>query len=124
MSWAIYTGTFDPFTNGHLSIIHNGLLAFHKLTVAVLNNPKKEALFSLKERVEMLREVLSKESRIEVDAFDGLLVDYARSKGVHVVLRGLRAVSDFEYELQMANMNRHPRISLHASTWPLYLWGR
>ena len=107
MSRAIYPGTFDPLTLGHLSIIHNGLLAFDKLTVAVLNNPKKEPLFSLEERVEMLREVLGNESRIEIDSFDGLLVDYARSKGVHVVLRGLRAVSDFEYELQMANMNRH-----------------
>jgi pantetheine-phosphate adenylyltransferase len=108
MSAAIYAGSFDPITNGHVSIIRSGLVAFDRIIVAVLSNSKKHALFSVDERIEMISEALKGDPRVEVDRFDdGLLVDYARTKGVRVVLRGLRAVGDFEYELQMANMNRH-----------------
>jgi pantetheine-phosphate adenylyltransferase len=107
MSVAIYPGSFDPITNGHVSIIKGGLVVVDRLIVAVLSNPKKQSLFSVQERIEMIREAVGQETRIEVDSFDGLLVDYCRRKNVQVVLRGLRAVADFEYELQMANMNRH-----------------
>lgn len=108
MSVAIYPGSFDPMTNGHLSIIQSGLAVFDKLIVAVLRNPRKEALFTVEERVEMIREELGGAGKnVEVDSFDGLLVEYCKKKNVRVVLRGLRAVADFEYELQMANMNRH-----------------
>lgn len=107
MSVAIYPGSFDPMTNGHLSIIKSGLVVFDKLIVAVLRNPRKEALFTVEERVEMISEELRGAGNCEVDSFDGLLVEYCRKKGARVVLRGLRAVADFEYELQMANMNRH-----------------
>lgn len=107
MSVAIYPGSFDPITNGHVDIIRGGLVAFDKLIVAVLENPRKSQLFSVDERKEMIREIFKEQAdRIEVDSFDGLLVDYCSRKNVHVVLRGLRAVADFEYELQMANMNR------------------
>jgi pantetheine-phosphate adenylyltransferase len=108
MTAAIYAGTFDPITNGHLSIIRSGLVAFDHIIIAVLTNTKKSPLFSVEDRMEMIEEAMKGEDRIEVDRFDeGLLVDYARTKGVRVVLRGLRAVGDFEHELQMANMNRH-----------------
>lgn len=107
MTTAIYPGSFDPITNGHVSILRGGLVAFDRLIVAVLENPKKSALFTVEERMEMLRESIGNDPRIEIDSFEGLLVDYARKKNVRVVLRGLRAVADFEYELQLANMNRH-----------------
>ena len=108
MSLAIYPGSFDPLTNGHLSIIRGALVVVDKLIVAVLNNPKKQSLFSVDERIELIREAVgANEKRIEVDSFGGLLVDYCRKKNAKVVVRGLRAVADFEYELQMANMNRH-----------------
>jgi pantetheine-phosphate adenylyltransferase len=108
MSAAIYAGTFDPITNGHLSIIRSGLVAFDEIIVAVLTNTKKTPLFSVEERMEMITSAMNGDTRVTVDRFDhGLLVDYARDKGVRVVLRGLRAVGDFEHELQMANMNRH-----------------
>ena len=107
MSAAIYPGSFDPMTLGHVSIIRSGLVAFDRIVVAVLRNPRKDALFTIEERVEMIREEFASTPGIEVDSFDGLLVDYCRKKDVRVVLRGLRAVADFEYELQMANMNRH-----------------
>lgn len=107
MSVAIYPGSFDPMTNGHLSIIKSGLVVFDKLIVAVLRNPRKEALFTVEERVEMITEELQGAGNLEVDSFDGLLVEYCKRKNARVVLRGLRAVADFEYELQMANMNRH-----------------
>ena len=108
MSAAIYAGSFDPITNGHVSIIRSGLVAFDRIIVAVLSNSKKQALFSVEDRIEMIEDAVKGDPRVEVDRFDdGLLVDYAHAKGVRVVLRGLRAVGDFEHELQMANMNRH-----------------
>ncbi len=111
MTTAIYPGSFDPITYGHTSIIKGGLVAFDEIVVAILTNAKKTPLFSLDERVEMIRESIVEEgadpSRVSIDTFDGLLVDYCAKKNARVILRGLRAVSDFEYELQMANMNRH-----------------
>jgi pantetheine-phosphate adenylyltransferase len=103
---AIYPGSFDPLTNGHLSLIQRGLTVFDGLVVAVANNPAKKPLFTLQERREMILEALVRDPRVEVDSFDTLLVDYAKRRGIHTVLRGLRAVSDFEYEFQLANMNR------------------
>ena len=108
MSNAVYAGSFDPITNGHVAIIRAGLVAFERIIVAVLTNTSKQPLFSVEERMEMIRDTFGDDPRVEVDRFDrGLLVDYARAKGVRVVLRGLRAAGDFEQELQMANMNRH-----------------
>jgi pantetheine-phosphate adenylyltransferase len=103
---AIYPGSFDPLTNGHLAIIQRGLKIFDRLVVAVANNPQKRPLFSAEERKTLIADALGHDPRIEVDSFDALLVDYVRRRGVHTVLRGLRAVSDFEYEFQLANMNR------------------
>jgi pantetheine-phosphate adenylyltransferase len=110
MTTAIYPGSFDPITMGHTSILESGLVTFEKIIVAVLNNPAKNPLFTVDERIEMIKETAAEmgaAGRVEVDSFDGLLVDYAKRKGAKVILRGLRAVADFEYELQMANMNRH-----------------
>ncbi len=111
-SIAIYPGSFDPVTNGHLDLIERGEKMFDLLIVAVLQNVDKQPLFSVKERVEMLREVTRQWPSVEVDVFDGLLVDFARRRGAGVILRGIRAVSDYEYELQMALMNRklEPRL--------------
>ncbi len=106
MKVAIYPGSFDPPTNGHLSIISRGLQTFDSLIVAIANNPKKTPLFSVAERYELLRSAVGGDKRVEVDHFDGLLVDYVQRKQARVILRGLRAVSDFEYEFQLANMNR------------------
>ena len=107
MASAIYPGSFDPITNGHLSIIRAGLLAFERLIVAVVRNPSKTPMFSAEERMEMIRAAVAAEPRVEVDSFGGgLLVDYAKSKGVTVLLKGLRPVGDFDAELQMAAMNR------------------
>ncbi len=103
---AIYPGTFDPITNGHLSIIKRALQIFDKLVIAILYNPQKKPLFSIDERISMIKEVLKDMPNVEVDTFDGLLVDYAVLKKSNVILRGLRALSDFEYEFQMALMNR------------------
>lgn len=105
-SVAIYPGSFDPVTNGHLDLIERGERMFDHLIVAVLKNVEKEPLFSLPERVDMLREVTQHWDSVEIDVFEGLLVDYARKRGAGVILRGIRAVSDYEYELQMAMMNR------------------
>ena len=102
----IYPGSFDPLTQGHMSLISRGLKLFDGLIVAVANNPDKKPLFSAAERVELLRGAVGNDPRVEIDHFDGLLVDYAKRRTVHTVLRGLRAVSDFEYEFQLANMNR------------------
>jgi pantetheine-phosphate adenylyltransferase len=106
MKIAIYPGTFDPVTNGHLDLIDRGSKVVDRLVVAVLRNLEKETLFSSDERVEMLREVTAGSAHVEVDSFDGLLVDYARKHNASVILRGIRAISDYEYELQMAMMNR------------------
>jgi pantetheine-phosphate adenylyltransferase len=104
---AIYPGSFDPLTNGHLAIIQRGLKVFDRLVVAVANNPEKRPLFDAAERRAMISDAVGSDPRIEVDSFDSLLVEYVRRKGIHTVLRGLRAVSDFEFEFQIANMNRH-----------------
>ena len=111
-SIAIYPGSFDPVTNGHLDLIERGRNIFAQLTVAVLRNSEKQPLFSISERVEMLREVTREWPNVEVDIFEGLLVDYARRRQAGAILRGIRAVSDYEYELQMALMNRklEPRL--------------
>jgi pantetheine-phosphate adenylyltransferase len=103
---AVYPGTFDPLTNGHVDIILRGGRLFDRIIVAMLINPEKSPLFTIEERVETARQVFEPYPNVEVDTFDGLLVDYARRKRAHVIVRGLRAVSDFEYELQMALMNR------------------
>ena len=103
---AIYPGSFDPVTNGHIDIVKRGLKLFDKIIVSILHNPSKEYLFTLEEREDMLKDSLKKLKNIEIDNFDGLLVDYAASRKAHAILRGLRAMSDFEYEFQMALMNR------------------
>jgi pantetheine-phosphate adenylyltransferase len=103
---AIYPGSFDPVTNGHLDIVRRGLKLFDRVVVAILINPKKQSLFPLEDRLDMLRVCLQDFKGAEVDAFDGLLVDYASRRGATAILRGLRALSDFEYEFQMALMNR------------------
>ena len=107
-SAAIYPGSFDPVTNGHLDVIERGLKLFDKVIVAILINPAKQsqALFSVEERIEMLHISLKDNPRIEVDYFNGLLVDYAVKRDANVIMRGMRAVSDFEYEFQLALMNR------------------
>lgn len=106
-SLAIYPGSFDPFTQGHLDLVQRGLAVFDHLVVAIVNNPQKVSLFSAEERVEMIREALHYDPRVEVEAFNGLLIQYVKAKQANVIIRGLRAVSDFEYEFQMAQMNRH-----------------
>jgi pantetheine-phosphate adenylyltransferase len=102
---AIYPGTFDPITNGHLDIIERAHRRFQHVVIAVSQNPGKSPLFTLEERVGMVKEVVASLDGIEVDSFDGLLVDYANRRGIGIVVKGLRAVTDFEYELQMAQMN-------------------
>ena len=103
---AIYPGSFDPITNGHVDIIERCLDIFDKILVAVLENPKKRPLFPTEERVNMIKEIFTGRENIEVKAFDGLLVDFAEKNDIKVVIRGLRAISDFEYEFQMAQMNQ------------------
>lgn len=103
---AIYPGSFDPVTNGHIDIVARGLKLFDKIIVAILHNPAKKSLFTVEERVELLTICLKNNPAIEIDSFDGLLVDYAASRNAQAILRGLRAVSDFEYEFQLALMNR------------------
>ena len=109
MRRAVCPGSFDPITNGHLDLIERGSALFDRLIVAVLRNDEKRPLFSLDERLEMLREVTGNLPNVEVGSFGGLLVDYAAESGASVILRGIRAVSDYEYELQMALMNRRLR---------------
>ena len=103
---AIYPGSFDPVTNGHVDIVQRGRDLFDEVIVAILYNPAKTALFSVQERMEMLRDSMKNIPGLRFDTFSGLLVDYARSQGAQAILRGMRAVSDFEYEFQLALMNR------------------
>ncbi len=103
---AIYPGTFDPITNGHLDIIHRATSLFHSVIVAVTTNPAKTPLFTVDERIEMIRACTRGLNRVAVDTFDGLLMNYAVRKKADVIVRGLRAITDFEYEFQMALMNR------------------
>ncbi|BBO76451.1 phosphopantetheine adenylyltransferase [Desulfosarcina widdelii] len=103
---AIYPGSFDPVTNGHIDIAKRGLKLFDHIIVAILHNPGKKSLFTIEERLEMLNESMSGIDHIEFDTFDGLLVDYAHQRKACAILRGMRAVSDFEYEFQLALMNR------------------
>jgi pantetheine-phosphate adenylyltransferase len=103
---AVYPGSFDPITFGHLDIINRGLRIFDEVIIAVAANSTKNALFSIEERIELINKVLTGNGRAKVDTFDGLLVDYVLSQKATVIIRGLRAVSDFEYEFQIAQMNR------------------
>jgi len=103
---AIYPGSFDPITNGHVDIIKRGNRIFDEIIVLVANNPRKTSLFSVEERCQFIREIFQNYERIQVDSHDGLLIDYLKSSGASTILRGMRALSDFEYEFQMALMNR------------------
>jgi len=106
---AVYPGSFDPLTNGHVDIISRGARLFDRIIVAILVNAEKSPLFTMDERVEITRSVFKTHSNVEVDTFDGLLVDYVERRNAQVIVRGLRAVSDFEFEFQMALMNRRLR---------------
>ena len=109
---AVFPGSFDPVTNGHLDIVRRGLAVFGRVRLAILVNSEKQPLFTVEERLAILREAFRGNPRVELDTFSGLLVDYARKVGASVILRGIRALSDFDYEFQMALMNRRldPRI--------------
>ncbi|MEK7846233.1 MAG: pantetheine-phosphate adenylyltransferase [Nitrospinota bacterium] len=111
---AVYPGTFDPISNGHLDLIKRGLRIFDKLIVAVASNPRKSPLFTIDERVNFIKEAVKGLKNIEVESFNGLLIGFAKEKGANVIVKGLRAVSDFEYELQMSLMNR--RLDTHIET--------
>ena len=106
MSVAVYPGSFDPITNGHIDVIRRGTKVFDRLVVAVADNPAKQSLFTKDERVEMIKDATKSFRNADVDAFDGLVVDYVRRKKASVILRGIRTISDFEYEYQMALTNR------------------
>ncbi len=103
---AVYPGTFDPITNGHSDLVKRAIKMFDRVILAIADNPDKSPLFSLDERIELAKSVLSNSDRVEVVGFSGLLIDFAENSGSNVILRGLRAVSDFEYEFQLASMNR------------------
>jgi len=103
---AVYPGSFDPITNGHLDIVHRALEFVDELVIAILINPEKKAFFPVQERMRLIQSVIPRNDRIQIDQFDGLLVEYALKKGARMILRGLRAVTDFDYEFQMALMNR------------------
>lgn len=117
MRRAIYPGSFDPVTNGHLDVIERAVKLFDEVIVAVAHNVEKEPLFTLDERLELLRATVGGQKHVQIGQFDGLLVDFARSQGANAVIRGLRAVSDFEFEFQMALMNR----SLNATVETIFL---
>jgi pantetheine-phosphate adenylyltransferase len=103
---AAYPGSFDPITNGHIDIIQRGLKIFDKIIIAVLENPVKNPLFSTEERVKMITQIFGRQKKVEVKSFHGLLVEFAKKSNARILIRGLRALSDFEYEFQMALMNR------------------
>ena len=107
MTLAVYAGTFDPITNGHVDILRRSLGIFDRVVVSLAENVRKAPLFSIDERKMMIGDALGRDPRVEVDAFSGLLVDYCKRRGATVVIRGLRALADFEYEFQLAHMNRH-----------------
>ena len=111
---AVYPGSFDPLTNGHVDIISRGARLFDRIVVAILKNAEKAPLFTMEDRVEITRSVFKHQHNVEVDTFDGLLVDYVERRKAQVIVRGLRAVSDFEYEFQMALMNQ--RLNPHIET--------
>jgi len=111
---AVYPGSYDPLTNGHIDIIERGLKIFDKIIVAALKNPTKTYLFSLEERLHIMEKTFENNDRIEVDYFEGLLVDYLKKKNINTVVRGLRAISDFEIEFQMALMNRQIKSSIET----------
>lgn len=111
---AVYPGTFDPLTNGHVDIIQRGAAIFDRIVVAILINPAKSPLFTVEERLEMAREVFTDQPGVEIDSFQGLLVEYAKRREADVIVRGLRAISDFEFEMQMALMNRHLSSSIET----------
>ncbi|MCS1351374.1 pantetheine-phosphate adenylyltransferase [Mechercharimyces sp. CAU 1602] len=106
MKIAVYSGSFDPITYGHLDLIERGAQVFDKLIIAVFHNAEKKPLFTVEERTALIRQATQHLPHVEVDSFDGLVVDYMRAKQAKVILRGLRAISDFEYELQIASINR------------------
>jgi pantetheine-phosphate adenylyltransferase len=122
MTTAICPGSFDPVTNGHLDIIGRACALYDEVVVGVLINDNKDGLFSVAERQELLRTVTAEYSNVRVDSFQGLLVDYCRQHDISVIVKGLRAVSDFDYELQMAQMNRElgPTETVFMATNPLY----
>lgn len=103
---AIYPGSFDPITNGHVDLIKRGMRIFDEIIILIAHNPNKVYLFSIEERMEMIREIFSDTEEVRVDSYSGLLVDYLKISGANIILRGMRALSDFEYEFQMALMNR------------------
>ena len=103
---AVYPGTFDPITNGHSDLVYRAAKMFDKVILAIAHNPEKSPLFSLDQRIELAKSVLTKDDNVEITGFSGLLIDFAKQCNANVVLRGLRAVSDFEYEFQLASMNR------------------
>jgi len=106
MKVAVYPGSFDPITRGHLDVIERASIMFDRVVVTVMNNSSKSSLFSVDERVKMIEDATKHLSNIEIDSHDGLLIDYCKKENIHIVLRGLRAITDFEYELQIAQTNR------------------
>jgi pantetheine-phosphate adenylyltransferase len=114
---ALYPGSFDPFTNGHLGITERGLKAFDKVVIGIATNSRKESMFTVQERIDMIRHIFKDEPCVQVCSFEGLTVNYAEAIKATVILRGLRAVADFEYEFQMANMNR----KLNSSVETLFM---
>jgi pantetheine-phosphate adenylyltransferase len=112
---ALYPGSFDPITNGHLDLIARGARLVDRLIVAIARNEAKQPLFSVEERVEMLEEVVKSYGNVEIGSFEGLLVDHAEARGANIILRGIRAISDYEYELQMALMNRRLRPGIETA---------
>ncbi len=104
---AIYPGSFDPITNGHIDVVRRAKKQFEHVMIAVIQNPNKQSFFSVEERIYLIKEIFATDTHLEVEGFQGLLVDFAKKKQIHTIIRGLRAVSDFDYEFQMALTNRH-----------------